>query len=378
MLWRLRACSLVQIAGFGALYPIQAVWMNSHGLSKTHIGVLMAMSTAVQFIGGILIGRFADRSEHPQRIQMLSSVVFAGGLAVFAFADSFASFAVFMIARGIGVGTIFAVMPLLVTSVLGSKKAGSGYASYRVFGSFGWVTGTIVMSQITQDLRWLILAAACFTLLAPLPLTGFRGRPQAKRQTVPVWRVFHNPKLLPVYAGVFFMSLGVPAVFEFLPLYAKQAFDAPVRFLGVLSGINGAIAIFALPIVGMLIDRTGPKRWLVFALLAQPLRVYFSGSVTGDYVWLLAPQLLHILTWAGLEIAGVLYVAKHTMPGNRAMATAAFYGAQVVGQFIGALLCGYLADAYGFRLMFTVIAAISALGPVAYLALSRRTGTNAQ
>ena len=104
--------------------------------------------------------------------------------------------------------------------------------------------------------------------------------------------------------------------------------------------------------------------WL--ALIAQPLRALGYSFVTVDYHWLIVPQAFHFFTWAGLEIASILFVTRNAKPGNRATALAMLLGAQIIGRFAGGIVCGYLAENQGYPVMFRVTAAVTAIAVIVF------------
>ena len=68
---------------------------------------------------------------------------------------------------------------------------------------------------------------------------------------------------------------------------------------------------------------------LLLAFIAMPLRALLL-TLASNYEWLLFPQVFHFFTWAGFEVAGVLFVARLASEGNRGMAQAMFMSAQVL------------------------------------------------
>jgi len=366
MLWRLRTVIFLQMLAIGIIMPFEGVWMKQVGLGETYIGTLGSSATAVGFAAGLLWGLIADRTGRPQHLLFCGYLALGGLWFYLAHCQTPVQFLAYAIGKGMLFSMTTQLMPLLVVPVLG-PASGRGYAFYRIFGSLGFIVSTLLIPQIISDVRTLILLAAGAILFAPLPLIGFAGQRAAHPDRVSVWRVLHNRKLVAFLVATCFFYFSIPATFQFTAIYAREL-GASTRFIGVFTSINGFVALVGLPIVGLLVDRFGTRLLIVLAMIAQPLRV-LTYSLAPDYPWLMVGQLFHIFTWAGLEIAGILFVTQTARPGNRATAMGMYHGAHVIGLFAGAFWSGYLAEHFGYPLMFRVCAAVSAVALLAFAAV---------
>jgi len=126
-----------------------------------------------------------------------------------------------------------------------------------------------------------------------------------------VTREEQTRKLWLLRAACFFQGLG---------------FGIQWSFSGVWMKDQGLVALVALPLTGMGVDRFGTRLLLAMAFVAQPLRA-LSLSLIGQYEWLLLPHIFHFFTWAGFEVAGVLFVASLAAEGSRATAQTLYVGA---------------------------------------------------
>jgi MFS family permease len=366
-LWRLRVACFAQVVVLGLLLPFEGLWMKANGLGETTIGLLGGLATTVTFFSGIVWGIIADRTQKPNVLAIVGFI--AASLVLFYFAGCQAvwHFAIYAVLIGLAMGLLMNMLPLLAVSVLGGSSAGRDYGLYRIFGSLGWITSTLVLSQLTADLKSSILLGAMLALLGPLPLLGFRFRPPQEHQHyVSIWRVMRNGRLAALYASVGFYALATPAIFRFTALYA-ELLGGDKNFVGQLMSINGMVALVGLPLTGILSDRFGCRVLILLALLAQPVRAFCYGLAPSHH-WLLAPQVLHMFTWAGLEVAGMIYVSRTALPGNRATALAIFVGVQIAGRLVGAPVAGLLAEHVSYQAMYSLSAMAAVIGPIIFLA----------
>jgi predicted MFS family arabinose efflux permease len=140
------------------------------------------------------------------------------------------------------------------------------------------------------------------------------------------------------------------------------------------------VGLTTLPVMGWLIDRTQPRYILWLAFLGQPLRALAISLIQTDLRLLMLPQLFHILTWAGPEIATVYYLTRLVGDENRGTALGFAYSVTVLGAMAGAPVSGEIAVHQGYPAMYRVAAAVAGLGFVTFtvcLWLRRRTAAAA-
>ena len=365
-LWWLRSACFFQIFAFGVAWPYEGVWMRDQGLGEAAIGTIFSLSTAVLLLAGLGWGVIADRTGRPDRIILASCIGVALSLAAVPFCESAVHFALYGVARGLLSPPVGNLMPVLAVNVLGAAARGRGYALYRIFGSMGYVIATLVLPRLLE-IRELLWAAAASMLTACVPVSRIRARFVPRREGGNLRELLGQRYLLGFLTAGFFYALAGPACFTFTAVYAREL-GADAVFIGVLAASQGIIAVVALPLTGMAVDRFGVRSLLWLGFLAQPLRALSQSTVT-EYQWLLLPQLFHFFTWAGFEVAGVLMVTQLAGPGNQGTAQSLFRSCQVLGMLVGAALSGYLAEYYGYPAMFVLAASAAAIGLALFTAM---------
>jgi len=357
-----------QMCAIGLTIAFATVWMKENGMSETFIGVIVSVVTLLSFAGSQLWGIVADRTQKPHVIASIGFVVAGLGWGWLSFAAAPWAYVVYAIGAGLGMSMFVGLVPMLAASVLGERGAGRAYASVRMFGSIGWIVGTGVIPLLFNQVNHIILIGAGVCMLAPLALMGFDHPRVAHRHFVPLSQVLRNRRLVAVVLGIGFYGIASAAIFRFVPIYARSM-GADTSFIGLFMSVNGWVAVVGLPLMGLLVDRIGMRPLIVAALIAQPIRLLLY-SVAGDLPGLFSVQFIHVITWAGLEIGGVLYVRSIVASGNRATALALYTGMHSAGMFVGGFLCGALADRVGYITMFHVVAGVSAMGIVMFTLFS--------
>ena len=359
-IWLLRAAIAGQMISFGVLVVYDAAWMKDNGLDETMIGLVAAVSTLLGLVCGLGWGVLADRTGRSDRIIAMGCGGLALAAVVLAVSHRTWHFFGYAVLRGISYTMVWTLMPVLAMAAFGQASQGRRYGTYRIFGSAGFTVGTMLLPWLVPQVRGLLLIATASFAVACLPILVYRGRQPAHRAHGDLRGLLRKGELVGLYVSAFFFATGAPAVYYFTTLYAKHL-GAGTRFLGLLNGTMGLCAIVALPIAGWVVDRYGPRRLVWLAMLAQPMRA-LTASMIDAYPWLLLPQLYHMLTWAGLEVGAVVLVSRLAGDGNRATGMAAYAAVMVLGVTAGAVVCGYMADHYGYPLMYRLAAASTALG----------------
>ena len=221
------------------------------------------------------------------------------------------------------------------------------------------------MPRLLDDIYALFLVAGIAFFISVIPIGWVRVQLPERRSRGSLRSALNNRELLGFLSAVFFFALASPAVFTFTWVYARDL-GGDNAFIGLLAAVQGGVAIFALPLTGRGADRFGVRLPLLLAFIAMPLRA-LSLTLISSYEWLLFPQVFHFFTWAGFEVAGVLFVARLASEGNRGMAQAMFMSAQVLGSLLGSALSGYVAEHYGYDLMYYMSGALAAVGLVLFV-----------
>jgi MFS family permease len=164
--------------------------------------------------------------------------------------------------------------------------------------------------------------------------------------------------LLTIYAPSLVMSFGMGMIVPAIPLLAAS-FGVSVGLAAqvVTAQILGRM-LFVLP-AGAVVDAIGPKR----AMIAGPA-LLIAAAVTAGF----APSFLILIVavffqGAGSnlwQIAREVAVIDLVRADQRGRAMSAFFGVAQIGTTLGPILGGVVTDAFGFRALFLVYAALGA------------------
>ncbi len=363
--WRLRSACFAQFAAIGIVSTFEGVYMKEQGIGEATIGLIGGLGTAMVTVFGLLWARLADRRTGEQKLVATGFVCGALGLSLLPFCESPLGFSLNVAFRGLTIPMAFSLMPALAVSRLSNSGQGRSYARYRVYGSAGFVVGTLLLPILVGNIRGTFWLASIFLLAAGVTIFSepdSTSQKRSERKRIPIeW----SRSLVSFLTANFFIGMAMPSMFGFFAIYARTL-GADQVTIGFLAGSNGIIALAALPLMGRIVDRFGVRRVLWLAFAGHPIRLLII-SMAPDYWWLFAAQPMHLFTFAGYDVASVLYVSRHVAPENRATAQALLSTTRMGGVFIGVIITGYLAEHSGYVSMYQIMAAISSLGVIAYM-----------
>jgi len=364
-IWILRFTCLLQIGSMGILFAFEAVRMKDMGVSEFAIGLILGIASGIFILSSIYWGRLADRKGWHKGIVVCGTVGFIGLLFYFAACVTPVQFFVYAVLRAIFMPMITGIMPAIAVTSHGDRQQGSKFGVYRAFGSLGFILGSMVLPLIFNDIAVVAQASSVF-LIGSLFLVARLPQPKARQVEHKPLRIRNLDALIKLFLfSMFFISLADPAVHQFFNAYARDL-GGSTRLLGLLSGSFGIVAFFFLPLMGRAIDRFRASSVLVVSMLAQPLRVFIT-STLDDPTQLWIPILFHGICWGGIEVAAIVYLSRRVEEGQKASVLSYYMAVRMLGMLVGASLCGYVAEHYGYVAMFRTIAAAALVGALVYI-----------
>lgn len=366
-MWMLRGSLFMQLVGVAIVWTIVGNLMKEAGLHETAIGLLLGMGLGVQGVSGLFFGWLSDKTGRTVAITAVGTLLIGVGLLAYSQSSQPWHFALATGMTYTGLGSALSITPVLALSLIGEENQAQKYGWFRVFGSLGYIFALFVVNAVIDGYANVCLTAGILTLVGIVPLMLTHAKPNVHPERRGWGLLLRHRELLTFYAAVFVFHLGIPAVFQFLSIYAAHLGMAQWE-IGWLLSTNGFIGLTTLPLIGRFADRFGHGRFMTYCFLALPLRILIltlAGNLNSPYM-LYAAQPLHVLTWAGTEVCAYAYVCRHA-GRDRGVAVAAYLLAISLGTLVGNVLTGYLADKLGYIDMQYVMAALSFVGFLIYL-----------
>ena len=184
----------------------------------------------------------------------------------------------------------------------------------------------------------------------------------------------HWKRNLIVLASTQMLTLiGFSSYLSFIPYYIQEmgvTDQAEVlNWVAAFSSASAVSMMIAAPIWGGLSDRYGRKVMLVRATLAGLVLAYLMGLARTPMQLLIIRVLQGAM--GGTIGAAITLVATETPEDNMGTALGMMQTVQFLGQAVGPVLGGILADALGFRAVFPIASALMAVSLIGTVALVR-------
>src|SRR4028118_1769964 len=146
--WAIAACMFLTIAAIGFLEPFVPLYLELSGLKRGQIGLVTGIGASLALLIQPFLGRLSDRLD-ARRPLMFAAAVLAG--CAYLLYTRTSSLIPFVFLTGMGINGIMylntgsaALVGRLASSQGNSPQGGGLYASYRVWGSIGYVVVSLL------------------------------------------------------------------------------------------------------------------------------------------------------------------------------------------------------------------------------------------
>ena len=389
--WRkiaLALCLFFVTGSFGFLQPFTTPYLSAAALTKAQIGLLTGIGTALVVLVQPLLGKLSDRLDARRPIMVAAACIAAVSYLLFRFVDGFWGFLILLALGNNGYQYLNTVGGVLIGRLATTRGGGAAYARYRVWGSVGYVligvtTGLLLpahpgmsradLNPVFTHGPLLFLLVAALSLAVPDAKTSPslavpRGCPVVLSGAggVPLAPIPLDPGLKRFFVAFFLYQFALYGATSYLALYMKSLGSTP-RQVSLMFAAGVLCEVLVMSQVGRWTDKHGRKPALTLAFLLMPIRLLLYIPATSP-AWVMAIQSLHGLNFGIVGTIAVVYVNDCVTDQQRGAAQAAMTAVSGSALSLSPALCGWLAERYGFGMMFGTMSAVGILGAI-YLIL---------
>lgn len=358
-----------------ALFP---VLVDSLHLSLAQIGWIAFTLNMTSSVMQPVVGLISDKRPAPWMLPvgMFSSML---GMAGLAFAPNFYLVLLAVVFVGLGSAVFHPEGSRVVHLAAGNRRAFS-QSIYQVGGNFGHMLGPLMTMVIfipfgQKGAIWgtLLAAAAIIILMKVVPwykahLAIHDGKLQRKKAAGHT-RVVLAPKVVAfalsiLFAIVFARSWYAAAIGNYYQFYVEDTYGLTIKaaqvplFLFLAAGVAGTF------FGGIMADRIGRKKMMLISILGAAPFALVLPHLPLAWVYPLI-VLLGFILQSGFSVS-VVY-AQELMPGKVGTASGLITGLAFGMGGLGAVVLGYMADAYTLGFVMVMCSVLPLIGLLAIL-----------
>lgn len=355
-----------------ALFPYQALYFDSLGLTGSQTGLLLSIGPLIGLVASPFWTGLADARQRHLSILILSMLVTTVSVALVPIADRFAVLVGLYAVQAFFLAPAIALVDSATMTMLGGAR--DMYGRIRLWGALGWglvapAAGWLLQLLGLQWAFWLYASMLAFNLLVVGRLR-FSGSDSLHSFSSGLRALLTDRRWIVFLFSVFIAGIGLAAAnnYLFVLMSSLGAGETLMGFSLTISIISEVPVMF---FGNRLLGRFGARGLLKVALLFTALRsvlFYFAGSPAA----ILAIQLMHGFTFPALWLAAVKYAADNAPPGLGATAQgllgAVMWG---VGASVGGLLGGILMEWVGAAAMYGILGLLMLTGLGAFMLFER-------
>jgi MFS family permease len=336
------------------------VYAQQVGIGIALIGVLIAIYEFAEVLAKPIFGALADRGSM-KRTMLASIAIFIAASLAYPFVDPRLLFLIRFL-QGVG-GAGLSAISLALIGVYYRERRGRAYGIYNAIKGAGYVVSPLVGGAILLRSHFATIFVACaaigalaFLLSLPLPDPPREARGVARTEEGfslgGLLGVLREPALLPWYGISVVNMFFVGILFNFLPVRIYAANYDPLLTGGLLSAAAASYLLIQ-PVAGLLADRLAPARTIFVGLLLAGLSIVAIPFVQGPAALVAASIVAGVgvgTVWTNTDA-----LVSMLAPAGKLGATMGTAGAfHDVGDMLGPLGIGLLAQAFGLPVAFVV------------------------
>lgn len=360
---RLSASYFFYFASLGVFVPYWAPYLASLGYGSQAIGQLIAISMGTKIFAPYVWGWIADHTGHRTALIRVASILSALVFAGLWLGDGFVWLAVIMAAYSFFWN---AVLPQFETATMNYVKEDHGlYSHIRLWGSVGFIATAVALGWWQE--RHGVASIALFMLLmlvgvALVSLLVKDHSPEHSDNKQPLLPILKKPYVVAFFIACFLIQLSHGSYYTFFSIYLEQA-GYSKTVVGLLWGLGVVAEVLVFAFMRSFMQRFGIYGMLVISMVLTSLRWVLIAYCVDSVPILLFAQLLHAASFGIFHAASIVIVHqifKGRLQGRgQALYSSMSFGA---GGAVGALLSGYLWEAWGGEFTYLVSAGIAGLG----------------
>lgn len=355
--------NVAAMTGFQMLNPNMAEYVSSLGADTGILGAVTAVLSIAALASRPFSGKAADRLDNKKLI-----IVSIAGTTLTLFSYSLApTVALILVVRfihGVFFGLNSTLAMTMASRALPEERMGAGMGVFSLGIVLASTIGPTLGIYIAELLgfKWLFYIAAIFAATANVLAFFLSKQPKPEHKSTggkgAFLKTFFAPEALsPSTIGLLNAS-AFGAVNTFLLLHAKQRGIADI---GLYFTVNAITVLVCRPIISKYIDKV-PMKYIIYPSSLCMIGSMILTSVANSLPVFLLAAVLFGISNGGWQPALQTLCLKCVENERRGAASGTYYMGLDLGNTIGPLMCGIIADSFGYGYAFLAMVIPIALG----------------
>lgn len=361
-------CLFIFIADIvtGVPIPVFPLYATSLGASLSLLGIVTATLGLGRLVGALPVGMLSDHLDR-KSVLVAGMVVFAVAFAIFAIVPNAEWMVLPRFLQAIAMVATFPLGVAYIGDVVEERDRGAAIGVYTAAMGSGFAVGPLIGSWFAASWGYpsaylagaaVAVAGAVYGVVRLVRKKPERPAGAIGRRLVdgPALRALaREPRMLMACVANIAMTLSMTgAIFTYFPVYARGVGISTVTIGALFAWRALASASGRIP-VGALASRI-PAGWTLAGVLVLEAAVDVGIAATHSALALGALLIVEGVLFGIFLVSGQAAVASASGPDNRGAAVGMFWMAGSVGDMLGPIALGVVAQAFGLIAVFQGVA----------------------
>lgn len=358
--------SLSVMLGHYTLITSLPAFLTSIGGSAADAGLLSGVFTIASLISRPFLGKMVDH--RGRRVVLVSgAVVILLATAIYPFLAIVPLLVILRIFHGCGHSAFTTALNTAVADIVPRSRLSEGLAYIGIAGTIATAFGPFIslgLAARSFTVFFTVLALLGLFSLGGAGLMNYEKDLPARSGSSVKGKLFEK-SALPVAIVFLLMALPLDAMMIFIANYgAERGFQQ----IGLFYPVHALAMVLSRVLLGRLVDRSGPNRIMLLAMLLGVFSLAFLAFAQTDGPMLIAAFIFGIPMGISTTILQAILV-RTSPKESLGAANATMMAFSDIGFGLGAIIMGYLIEFFGFKIFFLLAAGCFLLSLLAYIAL---------
>ena len=354
--------------------PVMEMILAEFGVTAAQGGLISTLFSLVPIILSIPVGVIVSKYGN-YRLGAASLIFVAVGSCLGAFSASLPSLYASRVIEGCGMALICTVGPAIVAEVFPDNKRGIAMGIFMWYVTLGQAfISTLAPTLINASGGWrgiwhfTTIYSAVFFFLWIFGLRGLKNRETAspgsaapQTKGTPISQILKNRDILLLTICIMAFGIAIQGILAFYPTFFTQVKGLESAKAIRLTGFHGYIGCLGAVVSGLIMDKTGLKKWFG-AIAAATCAILFA--LVPSFPASLAIVIILLVGFTVNLVPPIVYAAVPNAcesPRDIAIAMGIVNTGLNLGNFLSAILFGAMLDSFGWRPAFFFSAAMGCI-----------------